>query len=188
MTGPARDGLARRCAEDARDPPEHCLELEPQDDEDLTRREVIGRLWHARDMLVGTRWLCVFVVVGAALGAHFGAMDAPPQWRWLVRAVCVAVALAALVAAIRVRRRPEVIVPGAWALVMLAGGLAGASLLRDGLLSVLTTLLACVGALPTWFNLRELMFRGKHLAAEHPQLQAARAWRGEPAVRDPYRP
>jgi hypothetical protein len=72
-------------------------------------------------------------------------------------------------------------------LPVLAAGLGGAAVSHDEVLAVASTLVALIGAAATWNVMRRRMIRAQRLAAQHPELQAARAWRGEPAVRDPYR-
>lgn len=162
---------------------------EPDDpDGELTELEVIGRLWFAHDMVRFARAIGVFVAVASAVAIALAMRSDPAPApavgsEWSPELI---VALATLAAAGGIglfafaRRRPDVSVPfslGALTFLVTVGA-------RETLAIVLGTVVLGV----TWWTWHARMQQALRLAARHPQLQAARALRGEPYRRDPQAP
>lgn len=165
--------------------------MEPLDDEpEFTRIEVIGQLWTARDLAVGGRWLSLLIGVAGFASAYVVTNgESIPGWPpWLVACIGSSFGVAGIVGAVLARRHQTVVAPLAWSVPALVTAVGGSeTLVRHAWLSITLELAGLFAAYVVWREMRGKLLRAQGLAARHPELQAARAWRGEPAVRDPYR-
>jgi len=156
--------------------------MEDATDEGLSRREVIAHLWQARDFMVWSRWLSVLVAIGG-----FSTVWVTDDGKGPIVVAGVAAGALAVTAAALVRTRPEFVVPSVCSVPSLIVCGAGAMEAPQAWWAIALVIGGAVGASFSWRAMRSRMLRAQRLAARYPQLQASRAWRGEPAVRDPYR-
>lgn len=160
----------------------------PRDpDDDLTELEVIANLWFAHDMIGFARVIgagvAVASIVALVLASRSDQTPTTPGSDWSPGLIVVLASIAGvggIYLFAYARRRPDLAVPiclGALSIVLTLGT-------RDALTIALgATVAAC-----TWWLWRARIQQAQRLAARHPQLQAAKALRGEPYRRDPHAP